>query len=95
MRIDPGLNNGIQNADNAAQTQITDRIGSDQHAQALTNGDQVDLSGASNLVSLSAGMVSAARAAKISNLTAQVQSGQYQVDAAQLASSLVDSMLSQ
>jgi len=53
----------------------------------------VDLSGASNLISLSARMVSASRAAKISSLTAQVQSGSYRVDAAQVAHALVESML--
>jgi len=93
MRIDPGLNNGIQNADSASQTQNVERTNVDERAQSWARGDEVDLSGASNLISLSAGMVSASRAAKISSLTTQVQSGQYRVDAGQVASAMVRSML--
>jgi len=93
MRIDPGLNNGIQNADNASQTQNVDKTNVDERAQTWAHGDEVDLSGASSLISLSAGMVSASRAAKISSLTAQVQSGQYRVNAGQVAGALVRSML--
>jgi len=93
MRIDPNLNNGIQNADNAGHTQNVDKTNIDEREQAYAHGDEVDLSGASNLISLSAGMVSASRAAKINSLTAQVQSGQYQVDAGQVAQALVQSML--
>jgi flagellar biosynthesis anti-sigma factor FlgM len=93
MRIDPGLNNGIQNADNAGQTQNAEKTNVDERTQAWSHGDEVDLSGASNLISLSAGMVSASRAAKIGSLTAQVQSGQYRVDAGQVAHALVQSML--
>jgi len=93
MRIDPSLSNGIQNAENASQTQNADRTNIDEREQAYAHGDEVDLSGASNLISLSAGMVSASRAAKISSLTALVQSGQYHVDAGQVAQALVQSML--
>jgi flagellar biosynthesis anti-sigma factor FlgM len=93
MRIDPSPSSGIQNAENAGHTQNVDKTNVDERGQACAQGDEVELSGASNLISLSAGMVSASRAAKISSLTAQVQSGQYRVDAGQVAHALVQSML--
>jgi len=93
MRIDPSLNNGVQTAENAGHTQNIDKTAVDEREQPYAHGDEVDLSGASNLVSLSAGMISASRAAKISSLTAQVQNGQYHVDAAQVAQALVQNML--
>ena len=92
MRIDPGLNSNIQNAGNAGQTQNAEKNNADERAQAWERGDEVDLSGASNLISLSAGISSASRAAKIGSLTAQVQSGQYRVDSGQVASAIVRSM---
>jgi flagellar biosynthesis anti-sigma factor FlgM len=93
MRIDPSANNNIGNAQNAAQTQNVTGTPSGQRGQGGNDADQVDLSSASSLVSLSAGMVSASRQAKIDGLTALVQSGQYQADAGQVASAMVNSML--
>lgn len=93
MRIDPSGSNSIGNTKNTAQTQTANGTQSGQRGQTGSDGDQVDLSGASSLVSLSAGMISATREAKINGLTALVQSGQYHVDAGQVASAMVNSML--
>jgi flagellar biosynthesis anti-sigma factor FlgM len=93
MRIDPSGSNGVGSAQNTAPAQTVNGTQPGQRAPTGTDGDQVDLSGASNLVALSAGMVSASRRAKIDGLTAQVQSGQYRVDAGQVARSMVNSML--
>jgi len=94
MRIDPSVSTNITSAQTAAQTQAIDGSQAAQRVQQGTDGDQVDLSGASNLVALSSGLVSPARQAKIDSLAFQVQSGQYQVDAGQVASAIVNSMLS-
>ena len=95
MRIDPTSSNSITNTQNAAQSQSANGIQPGQGSQAggVRDADQVDLSGAVSLVSLSAGMVSASRQARIDHLTFQVQSGQYQVDAGQVAGAIVNSML--
>ena len=93
MRIDPSVSTGITNAQNAAKTESINSSQAAQRVQQGTDGDQVDLSGASSLVALSSGLVSAARQAKIDTLAFQVQSGQYQVDAGQIASAIVNSML--
>jgi flagellar biosynthesis anti-sigma factor FlgM len=93
MRIDPSGSNNIGGAQNTAQTQSVNGTQPGQRGRSGTDGDQVDLSGASSLVSLSTGMVSASRQARIDGLTLQVQSGQYHVDAGQVASAMVDSML--
>ncbi len=93
MRIDPSNGGQIGGASNAGQTQNTNGTQSSHNIQTGGDHDQVDLSGASNLVALSAGMVSSTRQAKIDGLTALVQSGQYKVDAGQVASAMVNSML--
>jgi flagellar biosynthesis anti-sigma factor FlgM len=93
MRIDPSVSSSITNAQNTAQTQSLNGSQTGQRGQPGTDGDQVDLSGASNLVALSTGMVPASRQAKIDQLTFQVQSGQYNVDAGQVASAIVNNML--
>lgn len=93
MRIDPSGSGSIGGALNTAQTQAANSTRAGQSGQTPLDRDQADLSGASNLVALSAGMVSASRQAKIDGLTAQVQSGQYQVDAGQVARAMISSML--
>ena len=93
MKIDPSGSGSIGGARNTAQTQTVAGTQTGQRGQTGIDRDQVDLSGASSLVALSAGMVSASRQARIDGLTAQVQSGQYQVDAGQVARAMVKSML--
>jgi flagellar biosynthesis anti-sigma factor FlgM len=93
MRIDPSGSGSIGGASNTAQPQAVNGTHNGQGAQTGTERDQVDLSGASSLVALSAGMVSASRQARIAGLTALVQSGQYHVDAGQVAGAIVDNML--
>jgi len=93
MRIDPSSGGQIGGANGAGQTQNVNSTQSGQSAQSSVSGDQVDLSSASSLVALSAGMVSSTRQARIEGLAALVQNGQYHVDAGQLASSIVDNML--
>jgi flagellar biosynthesis anti-sigma factor FlgM len=93
MRIDPSNSGAIGGAQNAEQAQAASGTPSGQRAQNGLDQDQVDLSGASSLVALSAGMVSASRQAKINSLTVQVQSGQYNIDAGQVARAMVNSML--
>jgi flagellar biosynthesis anti-sigma factor FlgM len=93
MRIDPSGSGSIGGANNTAQTQAVNGTQAGHRDQTAIDRDQVDLSGASSLVSLSAGMVSATRQARIDGLTAQVQSGQYHVDAGKVAHAMVNSML--
>jgi flagellar biosynthesis anti-sigma factor FlgM len=93
MRIDPSGSGSIGSAQNTQQTQTVNGPPSGQRSQTAIDQDQVDLSGASSLVALSTGMVSASRQAKINGLTVQVQSGQYRVDAGQVARAMVNSML--
>ncbi|MGA2183740.1 MAG: flagellar biosynthesis anti-sigma factor FlgM [Bryobacteraceae bacterium] len=95
MKIDPSGSGSIGGARNTAQTQTVAGTQTGQRGQTGIDRDQdqVDLSGASSLVALSAGMMSASRQARIDGLTAQVQSGQYQVDAGQVARAMVKSML--
>jgi anti-sigma28 factor (negative regulator of flagellin synthesis) len=93
MRIDPSGSGSIGGAHNTEQTQTVNGAQSGPRGQTGIDRDQVDLSGASGLVALSAGMVSAGRQERISGLTTQVQSGQYRVDAGQVARAMVNSML--
>jgi flagellar biosynthesis anti-sigma factor FlgM len=93
MRIDPSSSGNIDGAHNTAQTQTANGTQAGQTGQTGTDRDQVELSGASSLVALSAGIVSASRQARIDGLAAQMQAGQYQVDAGQVARAMVNSML--
>ena len=93
MRIDPSSGGQIGGANNAGQTQNVNGGHSAHGTSSGSDRDQVDLSGASSLVALSAGIVSSSRQSRIDGLTALVQSGQYHVDAGQVASAMVDSML--
>ena len=93
MRIDPSNGGNIGGAQNAGQSQSVNGGHAGQSSQAALERDQVDLSGASSLIALSAGTLSATRQAKISTLTAQVQNGTYSVDSAQVAHAIVNGML--
>jgi flagellar biosynthesis anti-sigma factor FlgM len=94
MRIDPANSGGVNGAGNAS---VPRALTNDLHI-ALPNQaggsdqDQAYLSSASDLVSLSAGSVSSTRQAKIDSISQLLQSGQYNVDAGQVASAMVDSM---
>lgn len=56
--------------------------------------DQVDLSGATNLVALARQAASPERQARVSGVIAQVQAGQYQVDPPLVGQALVQGHLS-
>jgi flagellar biosynthesis anti-sigma factor FlgM len=94
MRIDPANSGGVNGAGNAS---VPRALTNDLHIalpnQAGSEQDQAYLSSASDLVSLSAGSVSSTRQAKIDSISQLLQSGQYNVDAGQVASAMVDSML--
>ncbi len=93
MRIDPTSSGSIGGAHNTGQTSGVNGSHGSHGSLAPADHDQVDLSGASSLVALSAGIASPARQSKIAALTAQVQNGTYNVDPAQVASAIVNHML--
>ena len=93
MRIDNNVNSGVDGTRNTAASQPVNGSHGGAKAPGGADGDQVELSGASNLISLSAGMVSSTRQARVDSLMAQVQGGQYHVDSAQVSQALVRSML--
>jgi anti-sigma28 factor (negative regulator of flagellin synthesis) len=94
MRIDPSTSGGVNGAGNTSEPKaLTNALQIAKQYQAGSDQDQAYLSSASDLVSLSAGSVSSTRQAKIDSISRLLQSGQYNVDAGQVASAIVDSML--
>ena len=95
MRIDPANSGGVNGAGNTSEPRtLTNALSIARQYQAGgADQDQAYLSSASDLVSLSAGSVSSTRQAKIDSISQLLQSGQYNVDAGQVASAMVDSML--
>ena len=93
MRIDPTSSGNIGGTQNTGHTQGAGGAQGTHGSQTVSDRDQVDLSGASNLIALSAGTVSASRQAKIDALATQVQSGRYQVNPGQVAQAIVNNML--
>ncbi|HTP88025.1 MAG TPA: flagellar biosynthesis anti-sigma factor FlgM [Bryobacteraceae bacterium] len=93
MRIDPAGGGNVSGAQNTGQTHGAGGSQASHGSQTSVERDRVDLSGASSLIALSAGIVSPARQSKIAALTAQVQNGTYNVDPAQVASAIVNHML--
>jgi anti-sigma28 factor (negative regulator of flagellin synthesis) len=93
MRIDLSTSGGVNGAGNTSEPKaLTNALQIAKQYQAGSDQDQAYLSSASDLVSLSAGSVSSTRQAKIDTISQLVQSGQYNVDAGQVASAIVDSM---
>lgn len=93
MRVDNQGSQGIGDNNRASGTRSTGlEASSTGHMLLPKSGtDQVNLSGASGLLSLAKSLPSD-KQSKINALTSQYQAGTYRPDAAAIASSLVDSL---
>lgn len=92
MRIDNNLPNpGISDSSRTTATRSAGSESTTGHMRLPTSEDQVDLSGASSLLS-TAKSLSSDKQAKIQALTAQYSAGTYTPDAAATSRSLLQSM---
>jgi anti-sigma28 factor (negative regulator of flagellin synthesis) len=90
MRID---NKGLETLVNSSSLRSDSSVVPESRQETSTSNaaaeDRVNLSNASSLVALAKGTVSADRQAKISALTAQVRSGQYQPNLSDVSRAMV------
>lgn len=94
MRIGVQTDAGVANNARPAEAKSTESTHSIGYMPVSSLGtDEVSLSSASGLTSLSKTLMSASKQAKIAALTSQVRSGQYRTDAAQVSRSIIQSRL--
>jgi anti-sigma28 factor (negative regulator of flagellin synthesis) len=93
MRIENGNLNGVANSGSSGSLES---IGSDRRVSAgdadPSSSDSVQLSGASGLIALARSVGSGDRQVRLGNLTAQVQSGNYQVDSQKVSQAILESL---